>query len=115
MRRLPIVFGALAMSAAVLTSSGYSQDKKDTQPGAKASLPVGWGKLGIVGDQKKKVMDVVTSYTAKINDLKDKIEKLKTEEYAEAYKLLNDDQKAILKKMADTKADPGKDKDKKDK
>jgi len=115
------MIGLFVVAMAALVGSGYSQDtkqdtKKDVQPAGKAQLPKGWGKaLGIVGDQKKKILDVIGSYQAKIDVLKDQMDKLKTEEYTEAYKLLNDDQKAILKKLAAEKADPTKDATKDDK
>jgi hypothetical protein len=112
--RLYVMFGMIVLATAVLVGSGYSQDtKKETQPAAKVQLPTGWGKLGIVGDQKKKILDVVGNYQGKIAALKDQMDALKKAEYAEAYNLLNDDQKTLLKKIAAEKTDPGKD-DKKD-
>jgi hypothetical protein len=110
-KRLHLMIGLFVLAMALLlVGGGYSQDtKKDVQPAGKVQLPSGWTKLGIPTDQKKKILEVVGSYQAKINGLKDQIEKLKTEEYVEAYKLLNDDQKATLKRIAAEKADPTKD------
>jgi hypothetical protein len=106
-KSLHIMIGMFVGAAALLVSSGYGQDtKKDAQPAGKVQMPTGWAKLGIVGDQKKKILDVVSSYQGKIAALKDQMDKLKTAEYAEAFKLLNDDQKATLKKIAAEKADP---------
>ena len=116
MKRLHVMIGLIVVaSTLLLVDGGYSQDtKKDVQPAGKVQLPTGWGKLGIPADQKKKILEVVGSYQAKINGLKDQIDKLKSEEYVEAYKLLNDDQKATLKRIAAEKADPTKDDVKKD-
>jgi len=89
--RLCVMFGLLVMALAVLVGGGYGQDtKKAEQPAGKVTLPSGWTKLGISADQKKKIYEVIGSYQAKMTSLKDQIEKLKTEEYAEAYKLLTD-------------------------
>jgi hypothetical protein len=109
------MIGLLALPIMIMVGNGYGQDtKKDAQPPGKgANLPQGWGKLGIVGDQKKKILDVMSSYQAKMADLKEKITQLQKEEYAEAFKLLNDDQKGMLKKIAAEKADPIKDDKKK--
>ena len=114
--RLYVMIGMLVLATAMLVGSGYSQDtKKETQPPAgKVQLPSGWGKLGIVGDQKKKILDVVSSYKGKVAVLQEQIDQLKKTEYAEAYKLLNDDQKTLLKKIAAEKTDPGKVDTKKD-
>src|SRR5262249_43590582 len=103
MRKLSCIITLFAGAAILLVSSGYSQD---TQPPAKAQLPAGWGKLGITADQKKKILEVMGSYQSKIAALKDQMDKLKASEYSEAFKLLNDDQKATLKKLATEKADP---------
>src|SRR5262249_49456416 len=114
--RIHVMIGLFTLALALLVGSSYGQEakQKDAQPAGKGpNLPAGFGKLGIVGDQKKKILEVVGNYQAKIADLKDKIAQLQKDEYAEAYKLLNDDQKAILKKAAEQKADPGKDDKKK--
>jgi hypothetical protein len=106
-KSLHILIVMFVGAAALLVSNGYSQDtKKEAQPAGKVQLPTGWTKLGIVGDQKKKIMEVVSTYQAKIGALKDQMDKLKSEEYVAAFKLLNDDQKATLKKIAAEKADP---------
>jgi hypothetical protein len=114
MRRLHVMFVLLTLAATIVVgSSGYGQDKKDPQPG-KVSLPQGWSKLGISGEQKKKIYAVIGSYQTKIAGLKEQIETLKKEEYREAYKLLNDDQKETLKKLADKGIDDKKGEAKKD-
>jgi hypothetical protein len=112
--RLCVLFGLFVMGLAVLVSGGYGQDtKKDGQPAPKVKLPDPLTKLKIPADQKKKIYDVLISYQAKMAVLKDQMEKLKSEEYAEAYKLLTDEQKDTLKKILAEKADPTKDDKKK--
>jgi hypothetical protein len=107
MKRAHLLIGFLLASGVLVVGSGYSQDtKKETQPTGKVNLPTGFGKLGITGDQKKKILEVVSSYQAKIGVLKDQMDQLKKDEYVEAFKLLNDDQKATLKKIAAEKTDP---------
>ena len=116
MRPVHVPLVVLAMVAGVLFAAGTNaQDKGDPkkeQPTVKVSLPQGWSKLGISGEQKKKVYEVLTKYHTKIAVLKEQIETLKKEEYVEAYKLLNDDQKATLKKLADKGIGDDKTKDK---
>jgi len=140
MKRLPFVVGSLAMTAALLVGTGYSQDKKDetkkdSQPLAKSQLPAGWGKLDIKGDQKKKIYAVLDSYrpkiaefdgkiadyrakvadlNGKISDLKGKRDKLKSDQNKAALKLLTSDQQEKLKKILADKADPGGSADAKD-
>jgi predicted DNA-binding WGR domain protein len=109
MTRLSVFFGLLMLTAALLVGSGYGQGKdgqKDPPPVGKVQLPANWGKIGLTGDQKKKVYEVLTVYQNKIDALEVQIEQLKKERYAEAYKLLTDDQKANLKKIASEKTDP---------
>jgi hypothetical protein len=119
MRRLHVLFGLCTLAVAAIIGSGsYAQDKggdpkKDPPPVANPKLPQGWGKLGIQGEQKKKIYTILGSYQGKIAALKDQIAQLQKEEYAEAYKLLNDEQKDTLKKLADKGIDPGKDDKKK--
>jgi hypothetical protein len=108
MKSLPALFVALASAAIFMSGTGYSQDKKEGPPPGKGQLPAGWGKLSLQPDQKKQILQVMGSYQAKINDLKDKMDVLKKEEYQEAYKLLSDAQKDTLKKMALEKVDPAK-------
>ncbi len=117
MKRLPLIVALLASMAVLFSENGYGQDKKDDAkkdaqaPAKAAALPQGFGKLGITGDQKKSILAVVSSYQAKIGALKDQMDQLKKDEYAEAYKLLTDLQKDQLKKNALDKVDPGKGKD----
>jgi hypothetical protein len=116
MFRLPYVIGALALAAALVVGTGsQGQDKGDEpkkgdDPKKAVQLPAGWGKIGLTPDQKKKVLAVRSTYVNKIEELRKQIDHLKTEEYAEMYKLLNDDQKATLKKNADKDPDKGADK-----
>jgi hypothetical protein len=121
-RRVHVIIGLLTFAAAaVIATGGNGQDKKDDPkkgdppPIANPKLPQGWGKLGIQGEQKKKILAVVASYQGKIKVLREQIDELTKEEYKEAYKLLNDEQRDTLKKLADKGGgiDPGKDDKKK--
>ena len=86
--------------AAVLT---YSQDAPKPAPkmkadvttaGVKGKLPTGWSTtLKLSSFQKDEMYKVSSTFQAKIADLKD-------QEYRAIFKLLNDDQKALLKKKA---------------
>jgi hypothetical protein len=120
-----VVLVTLSLAALLATGTSAQDTKQDTKqpdptkdppPIANPKLPTGWGKLGITGDQKKKILAIVAVYQGKIVALEDQVKTLKKEEYQQAYALLNDEQKDTLKKLAtkgidDKKAD---DKDKKD-
>ena len=114
MNRLSVVIGLCALATSLAVGSGYSQDKKEDKGGAKGSMPAGWSKLGLSADQKKKITSIRGSYSAKIDDLRKQIDQLKEDDMAECLKVLTDDQKMLLKKLATDKID-GKDKDKSDK
>jgi hypothetical protein len=101
--------GLFLLSAALAVGSGYSQEKQDTAPGAKGTLPAGFGKVGLSADQKKKILAIRASYKVKIDDLTVQIDKLKKEDYAECVKVLSDDQVGQLKKLATEKIDASKD------
>ena len=109
MRRMPWLFGLCAVAAALVASSGFTQDKKDDKPAGKGTLPANWKKLGLSADQTKKILAIRGSYAAKIDDLKKQIDTLKAEDDAECLKVLTDDQKTQLKKILTEKID-GKDK-----
>ena len=115
MRRLLWLFGCCAIAAVVAAGSGYTQDKKDDKKDdksvAKGTLPQGWGKIGLTADQKKKITALRGTYADKISELTKQIDQLKAERDAECVKLLTNDQKAELKKIATDKIE-GKDKDK---
>jgi hypothetical protein len=124
MKRIPFLCGMLLLGCALVIGTGYGQDKKDTPkqddpkkdppPIANPKLPQGWGKLGIQGEQKKKILAVIAAYQGKIVVLQDQVKQLTKEEYQEAYKLLTDEQKDTLKKNADKGGgDPAKDDKKK--
>jgi hypothetical protein len=117
MSRLCVLLGLAVLSAALVVGTGQSGDKKEGgDPPVKAKqiqLPQGWGKLGITGEQKKKIYAVRAEYAAKIKKLQDQIDALKKEEPGELVKFLTDDQKATLRKNALEKVPEVKDKDKK--
>jgi hypothetical protein len=113
LRQHYLLIGLFLLSATFLVGSGLGQDKKGDAPGAKGTLPSGWGKIGLTADQKKKVYAISSSYGGKINDLKAQIDQLKKDEYAEQLKVLTNEQVEQLKKIVNEKLDPAKD-DKKD-
>ena len=117
MKNLHVMVGLCLLALSVMIGSGFGQDKKgdkDTQP-VKGQLPANWGKLGLTPDQKGKIYAVQAIYKPKIDNLKKEIKHLQDEEYAEEYKILNDDQKAALKKILDKGGDAGKETKKDDK
>ena len=76
-------------------------DKKDDPPvKAKGQLLANWKALGLTADQVQMVYKTQTKYTAQIDELKAKIDKLKSEEKAELLKVLTEEQK---KKLAEIK------------
>src|SRR4051812_6971431 len=103
------MIGVLVLAATLAVGSSSGQDKKDTQPDKiKAQMPASWGwaKIGLTADQKGKVYEVISSYSAKIKSLQEQIDKLRVDEYAEAHKFLTDAQKAQVK-PANPKLDTG--------
>jgi hypothetical protein len=108
---MPWLFVLCAVTAALMVSSGFSQDKQDDKAVGKGTLPANWKKLGLTADQSKKILAIRASYAAKLDDLKKQIEKLKAEDDAECLKILTDDQKTQLKKILTDKIDGGKDKE----
>jgi hypothetical protein len=55
--------------------------------------------LGLSVEQKKKVYSIRASYSVKIEDLKEKIEQMKKDEYAEMLKVLSEDQRKKLREI----------------
>jgi hypothetical protein len=108
-KRSSVLIGLFLLSSALAVGSGYGQDKdkQDTAPAAKGTLPANFGKIGLSADQKKKVLAVRATYKTKIDDLKSQIEQLTKEDYAECLKVLTDDQRDQLKKIATQKIDAG--------
>lgn len=123
MFRLPIAcgIGILCLAFAVGTSSSQQDTKKDkdtpkTGKTIKGQVPAGWGKtLNLTKEQTKSIQKIDFDAKTKIAELAAKIEELKEQSKIEMAKVLTDEQKAKLAKLAGLdigdKA-PSKDKDK---
>jgi hypothetical protein len=98
MFRLSAVVGVAFLGAAMLVSTGLSQDKKDKDK-IKGMLPPGWKKLDLSKDQIAKIYEVQTKFRADFKKLEDQINELKTKERAEMVKHLTEDQKELLRKL----------------
>jgi hypothetical protein len=114
MKRLPVLFGLMALVMAVLVSAGATQDtKKEDKKEVKfkPALPAGFKGLGLSKDQIQKIYTVQKEYHAKIVDLQAKLDEMKDARSKEEFKVLTDDQreKYLKSKGVDIK---GKDKDK---
>jgi hypothetical protein len=79
---------------------GISGDtKKDKDTGKKTSpLPPGWKGLMLSKEQRVKLEEVRSGYRSRISALEQQITELKAQEKADMFKVLNEDQKAILLK-----------------
>ncbi len=85
-------------SLALLVASGSGQDKKETK--VKGTLPPGWKALNLSAEQKDKVYGLRADFKAKIIKLEEQIKDLKSQEKAELFKVLSDEQKTLLRKLA---------------
>jgi hypothetical protein len=110
--------GRFAVAAALgilglilLVEAGASQDKKDKDgPKIKGMLPPGWKGLMLEADQIQKIYAAQKAFRGKIAALEDQILDLRAQERVEMVKVLNAEQKELLKKI--TFGEEGKDKDK---
>ena len=117
MRRLPVIFGLVALGLAFLVSVGDSQDAKkdkdEKKEKVKGMLPAGFKDLGLTAEQKGKVYSIQGEYRAKIAELDKKIKELKALESVDVFKVLTEEQrdKYLKAKGIETK-DKSKDKEK---
>jgi hypothetical protein len=108
MTRLGKVFGLLAVVLLVgwlvaADEKKAGDDKTDSAPRAKGTLPQGWKSLGLTDAQKATIYTIQANYRGKIEDLEQKIRDLRAQERAEELKVLTDAQKARLKEIAEEK------------
>jgi hypothetical protein len=115
MSRLPILAALVILSGVLMVGAGQTGgDKKEggdppLKP-TKVSLPANWSKVGVAGEQKKKILQVRAKFAADIDKLRAQIEVLKKEMEIESVKLLTEDQKTSLRKLAADKIPDTKDK-----
>jgi len=88
-------------------------DKSDAKSDAKKGrLPANYGKLGLTEAQKTKIYGIQGQYEDQLDSLEKQIEAIKTKRDGEVAAVLTDDQRKILKNLADaakeakTKAKP---------
>jgi hypothetical protein len=112
MFRMTAVGGSVVFVVALLVGTGQSGDKKDTPPVPvkKFALPTYWKKLGLSDEQKKTYQETKNNYYAKIYVLQVQIDQLKKQETADIRKILNEDQRTMLRNLI-TKEVPDKKKD----
>lgn len=98
MLRLRVVLGLVAI---MLVMGGWlsGQDKQDTAIRVRGQLPQYWKKLNLTEEQKKRVVRIQTEYGAKIDALKEQINKLDQQMRAEREKVLTETQKAMLREI----------------
>jgi hypothetical protein len=113
MFRLCVSVVSVLLLVALATGPGHSGDtKKD--PIIK-KLPANWKKLGLSDEQKQKVYVIRGSFGAKMDVLREQLEKLKKQEQTELLSVLTEEQKTLLRKIlagsvpdTDKKKDPDK-------
>jgi Spy/CpxP family protein refolding chaperone len=88
--------GVAILGLALLVGSGASQGTKKST----ASLPSGWGKLGLSKEQKTKIYAIRGEYKVKIADLEQQLTELRSEETRKMVAVLSADQKDKLRKLA---------------
>lgn len=113
MKRLLAVVCLGLLSLALAASSGVSGDKEKKGEGKfKGMLPAGWKALKLDASQKEKIYEVQRMYRGKIEALEEQIAELKAQEKAAMFKMLTEDQRALLRKVLT--GDDGKEKTVKD-
>ncbi len=95
MNRSRLCFALLA-AAFLAVGLSWGDDKKDP----KGALPAHYKELGLSDDQATKIKKIHGEYKEKIDDLKAQLKKLEAEEKTEYLKVLTDDQKKKLEKLA---------------
>lgn len=80
-------------------NSGDKEKGKDDKK-IKGMLPPGWKDLMLDKDQIQKIYAIQKSFKGKLEDLEDQIVALKTMQRAEMVKVLNEEQKSLLRKLA---------------
>jgi Spy/CpxP family protein refolding chaperone len=107
MTRIRNLFALLAILVLVgwlaAADDKKADDKTDTAPRAKGTLPQGWKGLGLTDSQKSQIYTIQSNYRGKIEELEQKIRELRQQERAEALKVLTDAQKARLKEIGEEK------------
>jgi Spy/CpxP family protein refolding chaperone len=91
--------GFLGMALLVGNSEGQGEAKKNKDGKVTGQLPQYWKGLNLTAAQKEKVYEVDAKYKAKLDALAAQEETLRTEQKAERYKILTEDQKAALQKI----------------
>lgn len=96
MKRIIAIFAFGLLSLAALTTYSISQDGEK----AKGYLPPGWKSLNLTQTQKEKIYTIQKDFRAKYQELEEMKLKLKAEEKSELVKVLTEDQKKLLAKIA---------------
>jgi Spy/CpxP family protein refolding chaperone len=106
MFRLTAVLAVAAAGLVLLLSGPGASGQNTREPGVKerGQLPQGWKKIGLSDDQVQKVYAIQSQYRAKINKLAAEIKQLRAEERRDLFKVLTDDQKTKLRKLAEERA-----------
>jgi hypothetical protein len=113
----PSVLLALLTAAVLAGLLVAADDKKDESKDpvkAKGQLKPHWKELGLDKDQVQKIYAIQTEYGGKIAALQQQINDLKKKQEVDEFAVLTDAQKARLKEILASKADPAKKDDKKD-
>ena len=109
LRATALLSGAGICLVLLLSGTGASgQDTKEPVVKERGQLPQGWKKIGLSDDQVQKIYAIQSQHRAKISKLAAEIKALRAEERREMFRVLTDDQKAKLRKLAEERAtEPG--------
>jgi hypothetical protein len=102
MFRLAAALVSTGVCVVLFLSGVAGQDTKDT-PKVRGQLPPGWKKIGLSDDQVQKVYRIQGQYRARISKLETELRELRTEERSAMFRVLTDDQKTKLRKLAEGK------------
>jgi Spy/CpxP family protein refolding chaperone len=101
-RLTALVAGAAVCLVVLLGGPGASgQDAKEPAAKERGQLPQGWKKIGLSDKQVEKIYSIQGEYRSKIYKLAVEIKKLRAEQRREMFRVLTEDQKAKLRKLAE--------------
>ncbi len=109
--RLGVAILAVALLGATYQEKEKDKEKKgDETPPAKVKgqLPPNFGKLGLSTEQRQKVLRVRADYKGKIQELQQKIERLRAEQKEAEEAVLTPEQKKKLRELRTGEKAPSK-------
>jgi hypothetical protein len=102
----------LAVLVSALMGVTYSQEKADDTPKVRGQLPAFYKKLGLRDDQIQKIYKIRAGYKGKLEELKRKMDQLKTTEKEDLEKVLTAEQLKRLRELRSGEKSPAREPEK---